>query len=78
MCWEQQPAVGRALSSAWGLRSLLSASCGRGMTDFPEFSLFWWLQGCRVPTRPFISPLERKGCLGQSREKIKGFKNKKL
>lgn len=46
------------------------------MTDFPEFSLFWWLQGCRVPTRLAISPLERKGCLGKSREKTRALKIK--
>lgn len=76
MCWEQKPHCRRVLSCAWRLSSLLSASCRRETTDFPEFSLFWWLQGCRVPTRLAVSSLERKGAL--DREKTKGFKNKKF
>lgn len=70
--------VGRILSSTWGLSSLLSASCRREITDFSEFSQFWWLHGCGVPMCIAISLLERKIHLGQSKEKAKEFKNKEL
>lgn len=70
--------VGRVLSSTWGLCSLLSASCRREITDFSEFSQFWWLHDCGVPIRIAISLLERKTHLGQSKEKAKEFKNKEL
>lgn len=70
--------VGRILSSTWGLSSLLSASCRREITDFSEFSQFWWLHGCGVPICIAISLLERKIHLGQSKEKAKEFKNKEL
>lgn len=65
--------VRRALSNTWGLISLHPA--GEKWLIFLNSASSG---GCAVPIYVAICLLERKRCLGQSREKAKGFNNKEL